>query len=96
MGNVRSGRSTGPEGGGGTFIQYPGTCTAVIGSMTLTLRAQSILADASIRTSVTKISSAKTHHGCAYGLIYPCIQSGNVSAVLSDAGIAIRHVLGEG
>lgn len=78
-----------------SFVRYPGTCTAVFGSMTLTLRAQSTLAAASIRTSVTKISSAQTHGGCAYGLTFPCIQTDNIRQVLTAAGIRIRKLLGE-
>ncbi len=77
------------------FIRYPGTCTAVFGSMTQTLHAQSVLAAASIRTAVTKVSSAQTHGGCAYGLTFPCMQEGNVRQVLATAGIRARRMPGE-
>ena len=75
-------------------IRYPGTCTAVIGSMTLTIKAQNALAAASVRTSVTKISSGSARTGCAYGLIFPCIQQKNVTEILSSAGIRVRKILG--
>ena len=58
MGVSRTRGSRSP-GGQGMFVQYPGTCTAIFGSMTQTLHAQSSLAAASIRTAVTKISSAQ-------------------------------------
>ncbi len=98
MGNIHSGinHDTGYSSGGGNHaIRYPNSCTVVIGSMTQTLHAQTVLAAASIRAAVTKISSNKTNHGCAYGLIYPCIQKTNVTEVLSEAGIRVRHMPGE-
>lgn len=70
-----------------------GICTAVIGSMTLALKAQTILAEAAIRASLTKISSSQTHNGCAYGVDFPCTQSSNVQTVLSRAGIRVRQYL---
>ena len=75
-------------------IQYPGTCTAVIGSMTQTMKAQSALASASIRAAVTKISSTKAQSGCVYGLDFPCRQTANVRQILTDAGISVRQYLG--
>ena len=75
-------------------IQYPGTCTAVIGSMTQAMKAQTALAEASIRASVTKISSTKTQTGCVYGLDFPCRQENNVRQVLQDAKIPVRQYLG--
>ena len=68
-------------------------CTAVIGSMTQAMKAQSILAEASIRASLTKISSGRTSGGCAYGVDFPCTQSGNVRMILDRAGIRVREYL---
>ena len=70
-----------------------GTCTAVIGSMTQAMRAQTVLSEAAIRATLTKISSAKTHNGCAYGVDFPCTQSGNVGMILDRAGIRVREYL---
>ncbi len=70
-----------------------GTCTAVIGSMTQAMKAQSLLADAAIRVGITKISSARTHNGCAYGVEFPCTQSANVRIVLERAGVRVREYL---
>ena len=74
---------------------YPNgyTCTAVIGSMTQAMKAQTVLAEAAIRASITKISSSETHNGCAYGVDFPCTQSGNVRMVLTREGIKVRQYL---
>ena len=70
-----------------------GFCTAVIGSMTQAMRAQTVLSEAAIRTTLTKISSAKTQNGCAYGVDFPCPQSGNVRMILERAGVRVREYL---
>ena len=72
---------------------FGGTCTAVIGSMTQALRAQNLLADAAIRTTVTKISSSEARGGCAYGVDFPCTQMSNAQTVLNGAGIRVREFL---
>ncbi len=71
-----------------------GTCTAVIGSMTLAMKAQSVLADAAIRTNIAKISSSEARGGCAYGVDFPCTQSANVKLILSRAGVRVRQYIG--
>lgn len=88
-------RYAGTASGGTPPVRYPGTCTVVIGSMTHTLAAQEALAAASIRAAVTKISSSRSGHGCAYGLFCPCTRLPNVRTVLDGAGIRIREILGE-
>ena len=70
-----------------------GICTAVIGSMTQAMRAQTVLGEAAIHATLTKISSSQAHNGCAYGVDYSCAQSGNVRAVLGRAGIRVRQYL---
>ncbi len=70
-----------------------GICTAVIGSMTQAMKAQSILAEAAIRASISKISSAGASGGCAYGVDFPCTQSGNVKMILEHAGVRVREYL---
>lgn len=85
-----------PRGGDASLpggICTGGTCTAVIGSMTQAMKAQSLLADAAIRGGITKISSARTHNGCAYGVEFPCTQSANVRTVLERGGIRVREYL---
>ena len=69
---------------------YSYGCLAVMGSMTQTLRAQKVLADAAVRAEVVKADSAHTRRGCAYALSYPCSQESNVRTILSSAGIRVR------
>ncbi len=83
----------GGRDGEGETVAAAGICTAVIGSMTLSMKAQSVLAEAAIRASLAKISSSRTHNGCAYGVDFPCTQSSNVRAVLASAGIRVRQYL---
>ena len=71
-----------------------GSCEAELGSMTQAMKAQSVLAAASIRASVTKLSSTKGQTGCVYGLDFPCRQTANVREILTDAGIRVRQYLG--
>ena len=68
-----------------------GVCTAVIGSMTQAMGAQAVLAEAAIRANIVKISSSRVNSGCAYGLDFPCTQTGNLKAVLNRAGIRVRE-----
>ena len=70
-----------------------GSCTAVIGSMTGAMRAQSILAEAAIRAVVVKVSSSKSTGGCAYGVDFPCTQMSNAQTVLSRGGVRVREYL---
>ncbi len=71
----------------------PGICTAVIGSMTQAMKAQSILAEAAIRAHISKISSSGAAGGCAYGVDFPCTQSANVKMILTRAGVRVREYL---
>ena len=70
-----------------------GICTAVLGSMTQAMGAQTVLAEAAIRTSIVKISSSRTQSGCAYGVEFPCTQRRNVSMILDRAGIRVREYM---
>jgi hypothetical protein len=91
-------KNYGAPGASPTASERPyaaGTCTAVIGSMTQAMKAQSVLSEAAIRSTLTKISSSRTHNGCAYGVDFPCTQSGNVRTVLERAGVRVRDYLKE-
>ena len=72
-----------------------GSCTAVIGSMTVAMRAQTVLAEAAIRAMVVKVSSAKGTGGCAYGVDFPRTQMSNAKTVLTHAGIRVREYLSD-
>ncbi len=70
-----------------------GVCTAILGSMTQAMGAQTALGEAAIRVSVVKISSSRTQSGCAYGVEYPCTQQRNVAMILDRAGIRVREYM---
>ena len=70
-----------------------GSCSAIIGSMTQAMAAQSLLAEAAIRSTIIKVSASRTHGGCAYGVEFPCTQSANVRLILDRAGIRVREYL---
>lgn len=93
MRNNRSQTSVSPNDYTPQPPQRQGTCTAVIGSMTQAMRAQTVLGEAAIHATLTKISSSQAHNGCAYGVDFSCVQSGNVRAVLERAGIRVRQYL---
>ena len=67
-------------------------CTAVIGSMTRAMQAESALAGASVRSHVIKVSSAPSG-GCVYGVRYACNQTEIVNGILSHAGIRVRKYM---
>ena len=69
------------------------SCLAVIGSLTQAMKAQGILAEAAIRVNISKISSSGASGGCAYGVDFPCTQSGNVKMILDRAGVRVREYL---
>ncbi len=73
---------------------YHSDCTAVIGSMTQTMRAQRVLANAAIPTEIIKADSAVIGRGCAYALSYSCVQDGNVRTILRRAGIRVHGFYG--
>ncbi len=75
-------------------VPMSGTCTAVVGSMTMAMKAQSVLSEAAIRSSIAKISSNEARGGCAYGVDFPCTQSSNVKMILSREGIRVRQYIG--
>ena len=63
-------------------------CIFTTGSVTQAMKAKRILAEHSIPVSTTKISSARDRRGCIYGIEFSCAQNGNISRVLSFAGIS--------
>lgn len=67
--------------------------TALIGSMTLAMKARSALAAESVPSSTVKVSSSAARHGCAYGISFDGAQLHNVEIILSRAGIPIKELL---
>ncbi len=70
-----------------------GGCTAYIGSTTLAMKAQRVLAAEAIYSSVTKVNSSKTRRGCAYGVSFDCAQQSNVKAILTRENIPVKEFL---
>ena len=66
-------------------------CIAEIGSMTQAMKAQSILANSAIQSTVIKGNSAKNGRGCAYGISFSCAQGENVRNALTRAGVKVRR-----
>ena len=62
-------------------------CSALIGSVTQAMRAQSVLGTAAIPTTVIKSESAK---GCVYGVRFSCSQMKNVSSVFEKEKIRVK------
>ena len=67
------------------------SCIAEIGSMTQAMRAQSVLAQAAIPTTVVKSNSSKNSRGCTYGVSFSCAQSENARQALMKAGVKVRR-----
>ena len=65
-----------------------GGCSALLGSLTLAMKAQSILATAAIPATVIK---RETQRGCIHGIQFSCAQEGNVNAVLSRERIKVKQ-----
>ncbi len=66
-------------------------CIALIGSVTQAMHAQTVLAQAAIRSEVIKAdSAAAAGRGCVYALVFPCSMETTVKTVLRNAGIRAR------
>lgn len=63
------------------------SCVAIIGTMTQTMRAQSVLQAALIRTRLIKADASKSGGGCAYALSYPCELGDRLNMILYREGI---------
>ena len=68
-------------------------CTAVLGSMTIALKAQRALAKQAIRAETVKISRPVSNKGCIYGVKFDCALMGNVKDTLIGAGIKAEEFL---
>ena len=75
--------------------EFYGECIAEIGSMTQAIKAQRILADSAIPTTVVKSNSMGSGKGCAYGVSFPCQQRENVERICMGAKIRVRRWKGE-
>ena len=70
-------------------------CIAVLGSQTHAARAQKILSEAAIPTTVIKVDSPDARRGCAWGIRFSCRQLANVTNLMQRGGIVIREILSD-
>ena len=68
-------------------------CYAELGSMTLAMKARTVLAAAAIPSEVIKMQSS-SRRGCVYGLRFSCHQLYNVKTVLSNSRISVKSFEG--
>ena len=66
-------------------------CIAEIGSMTQAMKAQRVLSETAIPTTVIKSNSARSSKGCTYGVSFACAQTENVQNALARAGVKVRR-----
>ena len=71
-------------------------CTAAIGSLTYTIKAQRALERVGIGSHVVKLSASMTRRGCAYGLEFPIQELKTVRAVMSQEKIGVSSYINGG
>lgn len=67
-----------------------GVCRAELRTLTLSQRAQKLLASSAISSEVVRLDSS-SGHGCSYGIELPCNQRSNAERLLSASGIGIKQ-----
>lgn len=75
---------------------YSSYCTASMVSMTLALKAQSILRAYNIYADVVKLDPAMSKHGCTYGIRIYCGTAEAVRRTLKANGIRAKRYFEEG
>ena len=73
-----------------TIKTGPDSCAAIIGSITYASKAQRLLEENAIPSSIGKVSGKS---GCAYGVYYPCIQQNNVQTLFQKNGVRVKEYL---
>ncbi len=71
--------------------EYVRDCSADLGSVTYAMKAQRVLGDAAIPSSVIKLESSSRNRGCTYGIRFSCQQKNNVRTVLEAARISVKQ-----
>ena len=67
-----------------------GACRADLRTVTLSQRAQKILAASAIPSEVIRLEGT-SGHGCSYGIELSCNQRANAEHILSASGIGIKQ-----
>lgn len=69
---------------------------AAVGSMTVAIKAQRVLASSGITVEIISLSPRETKRGCAYGVSYPIQLEANVRNVLRTARISVSQYFKKG
>ena len=73
------------------------SCTAALGSLTLAMKAESVLSEAGISGKIVKLDPSMTRRGCAYGIEYLCEYQKAVRSAFNTAKISVsRYIKGDG
>lgn len=64
-------------------------CVAEIGSVTQAMKAQKILAEAAIPSTVVK--SGSSGKGCAYGVLVSCVYRENIERLFDRAKVRVKR-----
>ncbi len=72
-------------------------CTAAIGSLTIAMKALSVLEQADLSARIVKLDPSMTRKGCAYGIEYSCENHKAVRSAFNAANIsASSYIKGGG
>lgn len=68
-------------------------CIASLKSMTYALKAKRILSEANIDAEIIKLEPQMTHHGCAYGIKFDCINLYSVTDALTQKRVNYTEII---
>ena len=68
-------------------------CTAAIGSLTVAMRAHSVLDGTGLENKIVKLDPSMTRRGCAYGIEYPCEDHKAVRSAFNTAKISVSSYI---
>lgn len=68
------------------------SCCAVIGSITYALKGQRLLDSYNIVSKVTKVRSAGSTGGCAYGIEFDCMNTDTVASLLRRGDVQYKDI----
>ena len=68
-------------------------CTAAIGSLTIAMKAHSMLDNAGLESKIVKLDPSMTKRGCAYGIEYPCEDHKAVRSAFNAAKISVSSYI---
>lgn len=69
------------------------SCTAAIGSLTLAMKAHSVLTASGLNGRIVKLDPSMTRRGCAYGIEYSCEDHKAVRSAFNTAKISVSSYI---